>query len=63
MKMEKLLCRTAKNVMEKKLHEEFMELRKKRPSVKGRWFTLHGGQILNNLYLEMEFKFSDQWFG
>ena len=63
MKMEKLLSRTAKNLMEKKLHEEFMELHKKKPSVKGWWFTLRGRQILNNLYLEIEFKFSDQWFG
>ena len=63
MKMEKLLSRTAKNLVEKKLHEEFMELRKKKPSVKGRWFTLRGCQILNNLYPEIEFKFSDQWFG
>ena len=63
MKMGKLLSRTAKNLMEKKLHEEFMELHKKKPSVKGRWFTLRGRQILNNLYLEIEFKFSDQWFG
>ena len=46
-------------LMEKKLCEEFLELRKKGTSVKTQWFTFRGYQVLNDPYLEMEFKFSD----
>ena len=48
-------------LMEKKLHEDFLELCKKRTSAKRWWFTLHGRQILNDPYPEL--KFSDYSFG
>ena len=50
-------------LMKEKLHKEFLELRKKGTGVKRSWFTLPGRQILNDLYREKEFKFSDHWFG
>lgn len=49
--------------MEKKLHKEFLELREKVAGVKRLWFSLRGRQILNSVYLEIVFKFSDHWFG
>ena len=49
--------------MAKKLHKELLELREKVDSVKRSWFSLRGRQILNSLYPEIVFKFSDHWFG
>lgn len=48
--------------MEKKFHEEFLELHKKGTSVRRWWFSFHRRQILNDLYSEEEFKLSDHWF-
>ena len=60
---DKLVSRTAKNGMEKKLYEGFLELHKKGSSVRKLMFTLRGRQIRNDLYPEIAFKFSDHWFG
>ena len=49
--------------MEKKLHKEFLELREKVAGVKRLWFSLRRRQILNSVYPEIVFKFSDHWFG
>ena len=49
--------------MEKKLHEEFLEPRKKETSVRRCWFALHRRQIYNDTYPETEFEFSNRWFG
>ena len=50
-------------LMEKKLHEEFLEPRKKETSVRRCWFALHRRQIYNDTYPETEFEFSTRWFG
>ena len=49
-------------LMEKKLHEEFLENRAKGNSVKRWWFTYRGRAILDELYPGEEFAFSDHWF-
>lgn len=48
--------------MEKKLHIEFLQLRKKWTSVKIWWYTLRGDHMPSDLYLETKFKFPGYWF-
>ena len=45
--------------MEKKLYKEFLELREKVAGVKRLWFSLRRRQIVNSVYSEIVFKFSD----
>lgn len=45
-------------LIEKKLHEGFLELFEKGTSLKRWWFTLCGHKILNDFYPEIELKFS-----
>lgn len=49
-------------LMEKKLHIEFLQLRKKWTSVKIWWYTLRGDHMPSDLYLETKFKFPGYWF-
>ena len=49
-------------LMEKKLHEEFLEKSTKGNSIKRWWFTFRGCAILGELYPGEEFTFSDHWF-
>ena len=45
-------------LIEKKLHEGFLELFEKGTSLKRWWFTLREHKILNDFYPEIELKFS-----